>query len=58
MGKYRRRKLGSFITHGEKNRRVAVGRAQEKGQPFREHNYCSEVPDIRDDVVVEKLTLV
>ena len=60
MGKYRRRKLGSFVTHGEKNRRVAVGRAQEKrwedGQPSREHSYCSGVPDIgdvADDLVVE-----
>ena len=61
MGKYRQRKLGSFVTHGEKKtRRVAVGRAQEKrwedGQPSREHSYCSGVPvigDVADDLVVE-----
>jgi hypothetical protein len=60
MGKYRQRKLGSFVTRGEKNRRVAVGRAQDKrwedGQPSREHTYCSGVPNIgylADDLVVE-----
>jgi hypothetical protein len=60
MGYYRQRKLGSLVTHAEKKRRVAVGRAQEKrledGKPSREHSFCSGVPDIgdvADDLVVE-----